>query len=63
MVLAVSHGRMGYRFRNDWTPAEILEITKDYASVVTILVNVSIDTEHRVYDFDIVEKLQGKRGR
>jgi ferredoxin len=53
----MAHRKEGHRFTNDWTIQSIKEQRHDYIRTVTISVNVKIETQHRIYNFQTVEQL------
>ncbi len=52
----MAHRKQGYRFENDWTFEELKEGADDWKSAVAIPVNVEIEAEHRVLNFEKVKK-------
>ncbi len=48
---------MGYRFEEDWGAAEVREVNSEIVSTVTIPVNLKIEAEQRVYDFESVKAM------
>ena len=52
----MAHKKQGYRFENDWTFEELKEGADDWKSAVAIPVNVEIEAEHRVLNFEKVKK-------
>jgi NAD-dependent dihydropyrimidine dehydrogenase PreA subunit len=51
----MAHRKQGYRFENDWTIDELKEFEKDWYLAVTVPVNVEIEAEHRVLNFEKVK--------
>ena len=56
LFLTMAHKKQGYRFENDWTFEELKEGADDWKSAVAIPVNVEIEAEHRVLNFEKVKK-------
>jgi hypothetical protein len=52
----MAHKKQGYRFENDWTFEELKEGAADWKSAVAIPVNVEIEAEHRVVNFEKVKQ-------
>jgi len=52
----MAHRKQGYRFENDWTFEELEEGADDWKSAVAIPVNIVIEAEHRVLNFEKVKK-------
>lgn len=56
----MAHKKQGYRFENDWTIDELKEFEKDWNKAVTVPVNVEIEAEHRVLNFEKVKEYLSK---
>jgi len=53
----MAHKRQGYRFENDWPLEEMRKDTEEvYVKVVAIPVNVEIEADHRVLNYDSVKQ-------
>ena len=54
----MAHRKKGYRFENDWPLENMRKATEEtYVKVVTIPVNVEIEGDHRVLNYDRVKQL------
>lgn len=53
----MAHRKKGYRFEDDWTPENQGYIFQNYKEAVTIPVNVEVETDHYVLNFDNVREI------
>jgi NAD-dependent dihydropyrimidine dehydrogenase PreA subunit len=51
----MEHKKQGFRFENDWTVEEIYNQRREYIETTTIQVNVQIDAQQWIYDFNEAE--------
>ena len=54
----MAHRRQGDRFENDWPLENMRKATEEtYVKVVTVPVNVEIEADHKVLNYDRVKQL------
>jgi ferredoxin len=56
----MAHKKQGFRFEDDWPPENQEYLFKNYREAVTIPVNVEIDGDHMVLNFDTVKEILRK---